>query len=440
MTDDASTLPRRDQARAVRDTAGRLTAVYPPGLAWSLALSDARVEIGRRANDGVPALAHPTVSRAHFAIEWAPERSAHAVVDLGKRNPTRLDKPLPAGARALLAHNTVLSAGDVVLVYERGAPVDDGGVDAERIPGVSIAVAQLRRAVGRAAPDPSPILLIGPTGAGKEWVAREAHRLSRRRGDLVAVNCAALSPELIESQLFGHVRGAFTGATSDAEGLFRAAQGGSLFLDEVGELPESLQPKLLRALQEREVQPVGSTRTVPVDVRVIAATNRDLAREVEAGRFRRDLYARLALLEIPVPALCERRVDILPWIERLHGAWCDRRGVAHARLALTPDAAEVIVRHDWPENLRGIDRLIHHITAFDRVIDEGDLPPWLGARASPPPADPDEPAPRRTAPPADELRAIYERSNHNVAAVARHYDCDRRQIYRWLAAIGIERK
>ena len=449
-----STAPRGEGGAAAATARGRLTVVHPRGLAWQLVVDDARVVIGRQPGDGGATLPHDTVSRRHFAIEWSAVWRSHVLVDLGSRNGVRVGgRAVGAEQRLALEHGVVIAAGDVVLVYERGE-VDAAGPDAAdaaaiaAIPGDSIAVHHLRRAVARAAPDPSPVLLIGPTGAGKEWIAREVHRLSGRRGQLVAVNCAALSPQLIESQLFGHVRGAFTGATTDQEGLFRAAHGGTLMLDEIGELPDSLQPKLLRVLQEREVQPVGSTRTVGVDVRVVAATNRDLAGEVEAGRFRRDLYARLALFELRVPALRERRVDLVTWIERLRAAWHARRGTTAAPLALSADAAEAILLHDWPENLRGLDRLIHHLEVTvpaGRPVPYDALPEWLtaprpdAAAGATAPSQPAGPAPRRRTPAADELRALLAQHDGNVAAVARHYGCDRRQIYRWMDALGIPR-
>ncbi len=221
--------------------------------------------------------------------------------DLASHNGSRINgRQLTPEIAIELTQGDTIQLGDVIAVYqiEPAEQTQDAMVSLDALPGVSVAMQRLRRTVARAGRDRSPVLLVGETGTGKEQIAREIHRLSGREGALLSVNCAALSRELIESQLFGHVRGAFTGAVADHAGLFRAATGGTVFLDEIGDLPLDLQPKLLRALQEAEVLPVGATRALPVDVRVIAATNRDLTASVEAGGFRRDLYARLAMWEI----------------------------------------------------------------------------------------------------------------------------------------------
>ena len=285
-------------------------------------------------------------------------------------------------------------------------------------------------------------MILGETGTGKERVAREIHRLSGRSGKLVALNCAALSAHVVESQLFGHARGAFTGASDAQPGLFRAAHGGTLFLDEIGELPIDLQPKLLRALQEGEVLSVGATQPTRVDVRVVAATHRDLLRAVEQGAFREDLYARLAMVELALPPLRDRRLDLLGWIDRLASAWAARRGL-DAPLRFDADAAETLLRFAWPLNLRGIERLVHELGA-DRlpggIITRAALPRWLIAvdapAAEPVQSQPSQPAPsaRETVPTREEFTRAFEELSGSVHGLAKRFGRDRRQIYRWIEA------
>jgi transcriptional regulator with GAF, ATPase, and Fis domain len=343
----------------------------------------------------------------------------------------------------------------------------------------------------RAAVDAGAVLVIGETGTGKERIASEIHRLSGRPGPLVPVNCAALSPQLVESQLFGHSRGAFTGASAAQEGLFRAAEGGTLFLDEVGELPLDLQPKLLRAIEQREVQPVGSVRPLKVDVRIVAATNRDLATAASAGgAFRADLYARLSIWELHLPPLRQRRVDLFMWIDLIHRRWAAERGGVPP-LTFTADAAESMLGFGWPLNLRGVERLIHEIARADDdaaadPVTPARLPSWLApllpARVSatlPVHAAPDAAAPlgpssvkatapgEAHAPPAsrgqprdadadadataaaaarlpvptrDEFTAAFERLDGSVRGLAKHFGRDRRQIYRWLTSYGLKER
>jgi transcriptional regulator with GAF, ATPase, and Fis domain len=253
------------------------------------------------------------------------------------------------------------------------------------------------------------------------------------------------------------VRGAFTGANIDHDGMFRAADGGTLFLDEIGELPLELQHKLLRELQEGQVQPVGSSRTIKVDVRVLAATNRDLTASIEAGEFRRDLYARLALWEIRVPPLRDRRADILMWIARLHRRWSEQRdGTAAPPLAFHPEVADLLVRHAWPDNLRGLDRLIHELATGatpGRPIAREEIPPWLQTdgtnsqvvsvvEATPRVADlpPARKPVKKPVPSQDEFVAVFERLEGNVRAMAKHFGRDRRQIYRWLDSFGLNER
>lgn len=229
----------------------------------------------------------------------------------------------------------------------------------------SRAMRELLTQVAAVAPTEATVLVIGETGVGKEVIARRLHAESRRAdGPLIKVNCASVPDELFESEFFGHVRGAFTGAHRDRKGRFELADGGTLFLDEVGEIPLNLQAKLLRVLQEGELERVGDDRTLRVDVRLVAATNRDLAREVEAGRFRRDLYYRLGVFPIRVPPLRERVEDVVllarHFLKR-HQARLGRRG-----LDIGPAEAAQLLAYDWPGNVRELDHAIERAVIISR--------------------------------------------------------------------------
>ncbi len=223
--------------------------------------------------------------------------------------------------------------------------------EAEGLVGESEAMNQLRAVLKRVAPTPSTILLQGESGTGKEVVARALHRLSKRRTKaFVPVNCAAIPTELIESELFGHVKGAFTGAAGSRNGLFYYANGGTLFLDEISELPLAMQSRLLRVLEERKLRPVGSEREVPVDVRVVAASNRDLVAAVKAGEFREDLYYRLAVVDLAIPPLRERMEDIQALVDHFIALLSQRLGVAP--LTPDPEIIEALSAYSWPGNVR----------------------------------------------------------------------------------------
>lgn len=370
---------------------GRLVSVFPRGLQIELDLGLGPVVLGRAPDDGwTPPLPDRTASRAHFAIEWSSEIGTHIGRDLGSRNGSWVNGQRLEQGWHPLSPGTVVRIGEILLVYERGhllSTPDGAGVSHDAIPGRSSAVRRLRNHVARAAPDISPALVLGETGTGKEKVAQEIHRLSDRPGPFVAVNCATLGDQLIDSELFGHRKGAFTGATRDQEGLFRAAEGGSLFLDEIGEMPLALQPKLLRAIQEGEVRAVGSAERESVDVRIIAATQHDLGEASLAGTFRRDLYARLALWLVPVPALTERRSDILVWLDHLGLLWRKDRNLPNAPpLNVDVEVAELLVRADWPENLRGLSRLVHELATShpQDVLRRCHLPDWVCADSDAP--------------------------------------------------------
>ena len=230
----------------------------------------------------------------------------------------------------------------------------------------------------------STVLLSGESGTGKELVARTIHQRGiLRDAPFVAINCAGLSETLLDSQLFGHRRGAFTGAVADHDGVFRAATGGTLLLDEVAEVPLGLQAKFLRAIQEREVTPLGSSRPVAVDVRLIAATNRDLEAEVRDGRFRADLFYRLNVVHIELPPLRARREDIPPLVEHFLAQYSEQYQVAPKRIA--PDALEALVAFDWPGNIRQLQNTIERAFALSAadVVSLADLPPALRGGPAP---------------------------------------------------------
>ena len=450
--------PRRGSSERQAPGA-ELRVVMPPGLAATIPVGARRIVLGRQADgDGEPALKDGSVSRKHFAIEWDTAGGFHTGVDLESRYGSFVDS-VPAVTRLPLYDGAVVRLGPtVVAVFQAPAARPDGGEAAaatasrDAIPGEAPPARVLRADVARVAADPSPVLLVGETGTGKEHIAEEVHRLSGRRGDLVAVNCAALTPALIESQLFGHTRGAFTGADDAQRGLFREADGGTLLLDEIGELPLDLQPKLLRAIQEREVRPVGSTRTFPVDVRVIAATNRNLGAQVEQGTFRRDLYGRLSLWEIAVPPLRRRRGDLFLWFERLRARWHAERARTEAVRPWIFDgrAAEALLLREWRDNLRGVDRLVHALatrepaSADDEPLAFDGLPAWLwepavAAAAAGAAVEPSVPSPR-PAPTRDELAAALASNHGSIRATARHFGRDRKQIYRWMEAHGLRER
>jgi DNA-binding NtrC family response regulator len=225
------------------------------------------------------------------------------------------------------------------------------GAEVDGLVGHSLAIQHLRGLIKRIAPMPTTVLLQGESGTGKEVTARALHQMSARAArPFVPVNCGAITAELIESELFGHVKGAFTGASDRRNGLFYYAHGGTLFLDEIAELPLLMQTKLLRVLEERKVRPVGSEKEVPVDVRIITATNRELAGEVAAGRFRQDLYYRLAVVDIAIPPLRNRREDVADLAAHFMGLLSTQLGVAP--LALTREVLKDMAAYHWPGNVR----------------------------------------------------------------------------------------
>jgi len=252
------------------------------------------------------------------------------------------------------------------------------------------------RLAEQVAPTDSTVLIQGESGTGKEVLAHFIHNLSNRvDGPFLSINCGALPENLLESELFGHVKGSFTGAVRDKQGLFAAARGGTFFLDEVGEMPPSLQIKLLRVLQEREVIPVGATETIPVDVRIVAATNRDLEEEVRRGHFRSDLFYRLNVIAVELPSLRDRRDDLVLLIDHFFQELAADGG--NASKALSSDALDAVMVYDWPGNVRELQNALEHAVVLSKgsLIEPTALPeritrrrrePLVAERSSPNPS------------------------------------------------------
>ncbi|SEK60419.1 two-component system, NtrC family, response regulator PilR [Roseateles sp. YR242] len=277
---------------------------------------------------------------------------------------------------------TVTPMGAAMVEASRRVPVQRlrvaaaGPVSAlERLVGESAAMRQVRELIEKVARSMAPVLLNGESGTGKELVARAIHDVSARRPHpFIAVNCGAIPEQLLEAEFFGYRKGAFTGATEDREGFFQAAQGGTLFLDEIGDLPIAMQSKLLRALQERSVRPVGAVAEMPVNVRLLSATHKDLAAEVMGGRFRQDLYYRLNVIQIRVPPLRERMEDLAPISARVLERIAADAGVDTVP-QLTAQALAVLGRYSFPGNVRELENLLHRALALSSGdgIDVADL-------------------------------------------------------------------
>jgi transcriptional regulator with AAA-type ATPase domain len=397
--------------------------------------------------------ASPWLSATHARL--VADRDTWRFEDLGSTNGCSVDGeriPTRSGTGVVVGEANALEAGRVIFVVRDGLPSRPGvepdlgplGAGCERpgletlLPALGDELAGLR-AAARAT---LPILLVGETGTGKEIVSRAIHDLSGRGGAFVAVNCGALAATLADSQLFGHVKGAFTGAVRDQPGLIRAAHGGTLLLDEVGDLRPDLQVMLLRVLQEGEVLPVGSTRSEPVDVRVLAATHQPLWELERAGTFRGDLLARLDGVRFRLPPLRERREDL----GMVVAALLERElGPAASEVSLTVPAALSLLAHTWPFNVRELQQAIRRALTLRRrrALAAEDLqlrPSWpdagLARRASREAAEPGAGDGRLR----DGLLQRLSATGGNVAEVARSYGKARFQVHRWMGRFGIDPK
>ncbi|HEX2011323.1 MAG TPA: nitric oxide reductase transcriptional regulator NorR, partial [Roseateles sp.] len=307
------------------------------------------------------------------------------LVTLDALDPQAFDAVAPAQLRAIVGLlESGIAAEEAISLLARRAAHEQalvrelhggGGARQRELLGKSAAMSQLKKEIDTVAASELTVLILGETGVGKELVAQRLHaRSARREQPLVQINCAALPETLADSELFGHKRGAFTGAVQDRVGKFELADGGTLFLDEVGELPLSVQAKLLRVLQSGELQRPGSDKLLRVDVRVLAATNRELRQEVARGRFRADLYHRLSVYPLQVPALRERGRDVLA----LAGGFLEdnQHRLGARNLRLSPAASSALLAHDWPGNVRELEHLVSR-AALRALAEQGRGGRWI---------------------------------------------------------------
>jgi transcriptional regulator with GAF, ATPase, and Fis domain len=389
------------------------------------------LNVGRRpSREPAWRLDDPQLSRDHFSLYRV--GAGWLLQDLGSKNGTFLDGRR-ASTAARLEEGTLIRAGGLVCELARQEVPIPGDLEDPLLIGRSNALRRVLHTIHAVARTGIGVLVTGPTGAGKDLVAQRIHALSGRPGELVALNCAAIPRDLFESCLFGHRRGAFTGAITDSPGYFAQADQGTLLLDEVGELPLEMQPKLLRVLDSGEFQPLGTTTVRRANVRVVAATNADLGAALGRGDFRRDLYARLAGCRIVVPPLIGRRVDI-PILARAL--------LARARPGWNGELAaplvERLVLHPWPLNVRELAACMRRVALAapdTECLGLTHLPLDLfdgmeGLEGSPvPSARPDSSSKEPT---REALMELLEKHAGNVTQVASQLGCGRTQLYRWL--------
>ncbi|MGE0396869.1 MAG: sigma 54-interacting transcriptional regulator [Kofleriaceae bacterium] len=431
MGDKNHPVPTKVLPRELRFARYRLVVVEGPNPGTTIEGSEEEVSIGSAPGNSL-VVDDRTVSRHHVAI--APTPRGHLVRDLGSTNGTYVNGVVID--RAYLAQNATIEIGDARLHFEILSDEESATLSSSskwgRALGTSPEMRRLFAVLPKLAEAEVTVLLEGETGTGKSLIASVLHEQSpRASGPFVVVDCGAIPPNLIESELFGHEKGAFTGATSSRAGAFEAAKGGTVFLDEIGELPLDMQPRLLRALEERVIKRIGRNDTTPLDIRLIAATNRDLRKEINKGRFRSDLYYRLNTIRLRVPPLRERREDILQLVEH----YFEEMGGGEPPASLLTDFS----RHDWPGNVRELR------AAVERAVLLGDPMVWQGVTDGIPAARDDDNISFRAAKERaivhwerDYLRALITRHKGNVSHAARAVRMDRNYLRELLARHDID--
>lgn len=366
-------------------------------------------------------------------LRMAKRRGEWQLEDLGAKNGCFVNGARVEGCELL--DSDVIEVGTSFFVFRTAASSADGMTDNSLPETNSQHLRDIYRELGAVAPSTLPVLVMGQTGSGKEIAAALVHRLSQRSGPLYPVNCAAIPSAVSESFLFGHRKGAFSGAISDHAGVIRAAEGGTLFLDEVAELDLLVQAKLLRVLQEGTVTPIGGTRAMPVDVRVVSATHANLDLLVTKGRFRQDLLARLSGHRAELPPLCERREDLGLLIRKL----LERRHSEDAtRITFDRDALRSLYAYAWPNNVRELDQLLHSCTMRNGVtVSRERLPSALHDASFSCERDSDVPGPD-DARLLERLTTLLHKHHGNVSATAREMGKARVQIRRWCTRFELD--
>ena len=418
-------------------TVERERGVVPPATLARMVVHDGDLcRIGTHSSNDL-VLTDPAVSRFHCRI--VREEGVWRLRDVGSLNGTRLDNVRIRDAD--LQEESRITVGDSIVRVRVSADAKADSVPMMpafgSLAGQSVAMRKLFVLLEKVAASDINVLIEGESGTGKEVVATEiVQRGARAEKPFVIVDCGAISPNLVESELFGHVRGAFTGADRDRVGAFEAADGGSVFLDEIGELPLALQPKLLRALEAREIRRVGETRLRKVDVRVVSATNRDLEREVNKGRFREDLYFRLAVLSVRVPPLRERLDDLILLVR----VFLSALGVPEAESLFPAAVLEELANHDWPGNVRELRNYVER-----SVVLQATSPAKRRPSQRPPGASSDDPTvPFKVAKDAavDAFERAYiasllEAAAGNMSKAARTAGMDRMYLHRLVQKHGL---
>ncbi len=453
-----------------------LQAVADPSHEWTFDKEEIRIG-SMEDNDVV--LGDDTVSRYHCKITQ--DDSSYVLTDLRSTNGTTVNKVRVR--EAFLKPGCIISVGGSQLRFnaleEEVQIVPSRSDRCAGLIGGNARMREIYSILEKIAPTATTVVIDGETGTGKEVVAQAIHSLSpRSRNDLVVFDCGAVPPNLIESELFGHEKGSFTGAMMTRSGLFEQADGGTLFLDELGELPIDLQPKLLRVLEQREVRRVGSTKAQKVDVRIIAATNRNLEDEVRAGRFRQDLFYRLSVVRLHLPSLKDRLDDIPLLVQHFldHGHYNrDAAGKARAR-GVSRDALAMLQTYPWPGNVRELVNVIERAVSFcsGEMVEVDDLPEYIRSAKAAPPERPASkraqtfpnasvsmnPAAAAPAPPEelmaegvtfkdakerwvaaferDYILQLLRRNNGNISHAARAADIDRKYFRKLMKKYDIE--